>query len=82
MANGLNSREARKVRELKAELQGWRCYYCGCDICGRATLDHLIPKSRGGKIRDDNFVAACWPCNQSKGNKMPEEFSPSFCPVP
>jgi 5-methylcytosine-specific restriction endonuclease McrA len=45
------------------------CQYCGDkeDL----TFDHLIPRSRGGQTRWDNVVAACAPCNLSKGGDMP-----------
>ena len=36
-------------------------------------LEHVIPKSRGGKTGWDNIVTACVPCNLKKGNKLPNE---------
>lgn len=48
-----------------------RCQYCnGRD---RLTIDHVIPKSRGGKDTWENLVAACTRCNNRKGNRTPEE---------
>jgi 5-methylcytosine-specific restriction endonuclease McrA len=48
-----------------------RCQYCaGRD---RLTIDHVIPKSRGGKDTWENLVAACTRCNNKKGNRTPEE---------
>jgi 5-methylcytosine-specific restriction endonuclease McrA len=47
-----------------------------CQYCGRQdglTLDHVLPRSRGGKDAWDNLVAACVPCNNRKANKTPEE---------
>ena len=41
------------------------CQYCGAK--DDLTFDHLIPRSRGGQTRWDNVVAACAPCNLSKG---------------
>jgi 5-methylcytosine-specific restriction endonuclease McrA len=47
-----------------------RCAYCG----HRAhTIDHLLPRSRGGTWTWLNTVAACGPCNERKGNKTPQE---------
>lgn len=47
------------------------CQYCGKDCLPRElTLDHVIPKSRGGKTDWENIVAACIKCNQLKGDKM------------
>lgn len=37
------------------------------------TKDHIIPKSRGGKCSISNYQTMCYPCNQAKGNKLPEE---------
>ena len=52
----------------------YTCQYCGATP-GRAnlTLDHIIPRSRGGPTNWDNVVAACKPCNMRKGNRTPEE---------
>ena len=47
-----------------------RCQYCG----GRAdSLDHVIPKSRGGRHEWDNVVAACRRCNTSKRDRLLSE---------
>lgn len=48
-----------------------RCQYCGSP--DRLTLDHVLPKSRGGPDTWENLVAACVPCNNRKGNRTPEE---------
>ncbi len=50
---------------------GHECMYCGSkkDL----TLDHVLPKSRGGKSTWDNLATACKKCNSIKGNKTPEE---------
>jgi 5-methylcytosine-specific restriction endonuclease McrA len=61
------------------------CVYCGNSK--DLTLDHVIPKSRGGKTHWDNLVTACKRCNSKKGHFTPEEanmplsiqpFKPSF----
>lgn len=50
------------------------CQYCGRQP-GRATLtmDHVIPRSRGGGFSWENIVTACPTCNQRKGNRLPKE---------
>lgn len=48
-----------------------RCQYCGSR--DRLTIDHVFPKSRGGKDTWENLVAACVPCNNRKGDRTPEE---------
>jgi 5-methylcytosine-specific restriction endonuclease McrA len=50
-----------------------------CQFCGSAfpahelTLDHVIPRSRGGHTDWDNLVACCHKCNNLKGDRLPEE---------
>ena len=51
---------------------GWRCMYCGTTT-GRLTLDHVVPRSRGGGSVWENVVTSCAPCNLRKGNRLPEE---------
>ena len=51
---------------------GWRCAYCG-SAGGRLTLDHVVPRSRGGESVWENVVTACAPCNLRKGNRLLEE---------
>jgi 5-methylcytosine-specific restriction endonuclease McrA len=46
--------------------------YCGT-TSGRLTLDHVVPRSRGGESVWDNVVTSCAPCNMRKGNRLPHE---------
>ena len=48
---------------------GWRCVYCGTSG-GRLTLDHVIPRSKGGESSWENVVTSCAPCNLRKGNRL------------
>lgn len=48
------------------------CVYCGSQS-GPITMDHVIPRSRGGTNDFDNCVACCRTCNQKKGAKLPSE---------
>lgn len=52
----------------------YTCQYCGATP-GRAelTIDHVLPRSRGGATEWENVVTACRPCNQHKGNRTPKE---------
>ena len=50
----------------------WRCQYCGSDG-GKLTLDHVVPRSRGGESIWENVVTSCAPCNLRKGNRVPDE---------
>lgn len=52
----------------------YTCQYCSSKIEGpEATVDHVLPRSRGGKHRWDNVVACCLSCNRKKGDKTPSE---------
>tara|TARA_B100000131_G_scaffold213207_1_gene204986 strand:- start:9367 stop:9882 length:516 start_codon:yes stop_codon:yes gene_type:complete len=52
-----------------------RCQYCDVKVTLKTgTIDHVIPKSRGGKHCWENVVLACSKCNQKKGSKLPSEF--------
>jgi len=48
------------------------CQYCN-DTDGPLTIDHLIPRSRGGQTSWENCAIACTRCNHRKGNRTPEE---------
>ena len=53
---------------------GNTCVYCGFVGVGRElTIDHVLPRSRGGRSAWENLVAACGPCNRRKGDRTPEE---------
>jgi 5-methylcytosine-specific restriction endonuclease McrA len=49
----------------------WTCQYCGSR--SNLTVDHVVPKSKGGSSSWDNIVASCAPCNRRKGNALPRQ---------
>ena len=49
---------------------GWTCQYCGSER-GTLTIDHVIPRSKGGSSSWDNIVTCCAPCNRRKGDRLP-----------
>ncbi len=50
------------------------CQYCGAVLASsELTLDHVVPRSRGGLSTWENLVACCHPCNRRKGNQLPME---------
>jgi len=51
---------------------GHRCQYCGT-TGAPITVDHVIPKGRGGLDTWENLVCACTSCNNKKGDRTPEE---------
>lgn len=51
---------------------GHRCQYCGTKS-SPMTIDHVVPKSKGGKDTWENLVTACFKCNNRKGDVSPAE---------
>ena len=58
-------------REVFAR-DGWACAYCG-RRSKDLTLDHVVPRYRGGTHSWDNLVSACKPCNHRKAGRTPKE---------
>jgi len=50
----------------------WTCQYCGRER-GKLTVDHVIPRSKGGSSAWDNIVTCCAPCNRRKGDRLPRQ---------
>lgn len=50
---------------------GWECQYCGSR--SSLTVDHVVPRSKGGLSTWENIVAACAPCNRRKGDRLPHQ---------
>lgn len=73
-AGGIRAMGSTRSSILRRD--GHRCAYRGSSpVCvTRATsVDHVLPRSRGGGDDPANLVAACLPCNQLKGDRTPEE---------
>jgi 5-methylcytosine-specific restriction endonuclease McrA len=49
------------------------CQYCNITLEDNATIDHIVPRYRGGSNSWVNMVACCRDCNLSKGNRTPKE---------
>ncbi len=48
-----------------------RCQYCGCEPTGDdITVDHVLPRSKGGESTFENCVLSCTACNLKKGNRL------------
>ncbi len=61
----------------------YTCQYCGSQPGrGELTVDHILPRSRGGNTSWENVVAACGPCNRRKGNRTPEEANMKLLSAP
>jgi len=68
-------REAAGMKRLRIYMRDkFRCQYCG-DKKGvtELTLDHILPRSRGGDNSPVNVVTACIACNNRKGSRTPDE---------
>ncbi len=64
-----------RVRLTRREVfarDGWSCVYCGKQT-RELTLDHVMPRHRGGEHTWENLVAACKPCNHRKAGRTPTE---------
>ena len=60
-----------RVRLCKREIlrrDGYRCQYCGRET-NHLTIDHIVPRYRGGEYHWENLVAACPQCNRRKGGR-------------
>jgi 5-methylcytosine-specific restriction endonuclease McrA len=68
-------REASGMKRLRIYMRDkFRCQYCGDKkAAGDLTLDHILPRSRGGDNSPVNIVTACVSCNNRKGDRTPAE---------
>ncbi|MDY7018814.1 MAG: HNH endonuclease [Chloroflexota bacterium] len=63
----------RKLTKLEVfNRDHYICQYCGWQM-EELTLDHVIPRRRGGEYTWENVVSACIPCNRRKGGHTPSE---------
>lgn len=65
------ARTLRANRNRIYKRDGYQCVYCGSHR--NLTLDHVIPKSRGGTNEWTNLVTSCQKCNLKKADRTPEE---------
>lgn len=68
------------IRNRLAEAQNWRCCWCGCHTvpengkANSATIEHVIPRSKGGSNDPSNYAMSCNTCNQARRNLDADEF--------
>jgi len=63
----------RKLTRLEVfNRDRYTCQYCGKET-RQLTLDHVIPRYRGGQHTWENVVSACIPCNRRKAGRTPEQ---------
>lgn len=63
LARLARKREIKRIRDRCSEEQAHRCAYCGIRCTYGITLEHVIPKSKGGPTVYENCVMACERCN-------------------
>ena len=76
----LSPRNARrKFRQSIFESWEWKCAYCNKDLDVKsATIDHIVPKFKGGHNVKSNMICSCSKCNRSKGSVLLEDwYNPS-----
>lgn len=62
---------------------GCKCQYCSCRLnFENESIDHVIPRSRGGKHNWSNIVACCKGCNSKKADRTPSEAKMSLVKTP
>jgi hypothetical protein len=68
-----SSAEAKRLWRSKIKEEwGWECAYCGSDE--KLTIDHIVPRSKGGTDFTKNCLCACHSCNQDKGYTPVEDW--------
>ena len=58
-------------RSMIYKRDGYKCCYCSRNY--NLTIDHIIPRSRGGENTWENLCTSCAPCNVKKGDKLLEQ---------
>ena len=77
-------RPRRRVPLTRREIfvrDGYTCQYCG-KRTHDLTLDHIMPRSKGGRHTWDNLVSACYECNHKKGQRTPDQAKMRLRSVP
>lgn len=61
----------RKFREHIFESWEWKCAYCDKQLNeSTATIDHILPKHKGGQNVKNNMACCCGPCNKAKASTL------------
>jgi 5-methylcytosine-specific restriction endonuclease McrA len=64
--------ELKLSRKAILTRDDYTCQYCGCKS-RHLTIDHVVPRERGGEHTWENLVACCPECNHQKGNRTPQQ---------
>jgi hypothetical protein len=72
--NGRPTRNPIYSKNLVCQRDEWTCMYCGTPVTRTTySIDHIIPRARGGRSTFENTVCACKPCNSKKADKTLKE---------
>ena len=64
-------KHAKYTKQNVKVRDNYKCQYCGKTFSIRSlTIDHVLPRAKGGKTSWENTVAACKPCNQKKKDDL------------
>jgi 5-methylcytosine-specific restriction endonuclease McrA len=70
----INRKPGSFSRKIVFSRDNWTCQFCNTKLSQHdVTIDHVVPKSKGGKTNWTNCVTACKPCNRKKGDKSLEK---------
>ena len=70
----LPRRDTKYTRENLFHRDSYKCAYCGKKFKkGELTVDHILPRSKGGKNDWKNTITSCKPCNNIKADRTPEQ---------
>ncbi|MCX6646776.1 MAG: HNH endonuclease [bacterium] len=64
--------EVKLSRKSVLARDGYRCQYCGRTNV-KMTIDHIVPRNKGGGFKWENLVCACHACNAKKGDRTPQD---------
>jgi len=72
--NSVPSRMPIYSKRLVCQRDEWTCVYCGTPVNSDTySIDHVVPRSRGGRSTFENTVCCCKPCNARKADKLLSE---------
>jgi 5-methylcytosine-specific restriction endonuclease McrA len=81
--NGIPRKEVVFTRKNLYRRDGYTCQYCGARPGTKElSIDHVIPRHRGGRSTWENCVLACVDCNKRKANRLPREAGLHLLKVP
>ena len=79
----LHSRKPPLTKINLLARDSFSCQYCRLTLSKEeSTIDHVVPRSKGGRTTWENVVIACPPCNRKKGGRTPKEAKMALLTAP